>query len=182
MMRIISGKARGIKLNTLEGNETRPTAERVKEAIFSMLQFELEDREILDLFSGSGQMALEAISRGAAHAVIVEKSKKAISIIESNVEKTKLKDQCTVKNSDCFDFIRTNREKKFDVIFIDPPYAAKLYEPVLKELKSNDMLKPSTVIVCESDFDILSDELYSVYKIRKISKYGKTIITLLEIM
>lgn len=182
MMRIISGKARGIKLNTLEGDETRPTAERVKEAVFSMLQFELEGREVLDLFSGSGQMALEALSRGASHAVLVDRSKKAIGIIESNIQKTKLKEQCTVKNSDCIDFIRTNKGKKFDIIFIDPPYAANLYEPVLKELNTNDLLKPSTVIVCESDYDILSDELCSVYKIRKTSKYSKTIITLLEIV
>ena len=146
MMRIITGKAKGIKLNTLEGIETRPTAERVKEAIFSMIQFDIEGRKVLDLFSGSGQMGLEAVSRGAAHAVMVDRSKNAIKIIESNAEKTHLKEQCTIINSDATDFIKRNKGNKFDIIFIDPPYASGLYAPILLELKNNDLLKPTSLI------------------------------------
>ena len=96
MMRIITGKARGIKLATLEGENTRPTSERAKEAVFSMLQFEIEGRAVLDLFAGSGQMGLEAVSRGAESAVFVDKSKDAIAIIGKNIEKTKLSDSCRV--------------------------------------------------------------------------------------
>ena len=104
-MRIISGRARGTKLVTLDGMQTRPTAERTKEAIFSMLQFEMDGRCVLDLFSGSGQMALEALSRGAASAVLCDKSRDAISIIQKNVEKTRLQEPCTIVNADYADCI-----------------------------------------------------------------------------
>ena len=99
-MRIITGKARGMKLFTLEGDTTRPTGERAKEALFSMLHFDLEGREVLDLFGGSGQLALEAVSRGSAHATIVDESKAAIEIINRNVQKTKMEADCTVVRSD----------------------------------------------------------------------------------
>lgn len=184
MMRIITGKAKGIKLNTLEGQETRPTAERVKEAIFSMIQFDIEGRKVLDLFAGSGQMGLEAVSRGAEHAVMVDRSKNAIKIIESNASKTKLASQCSIVNADSIDFIKRNHGKKFDVIFIDPPYASGLYAPVLLELKKADMLKSTSLIICENDYEGLISEnkdLENIYKIKKMSKYSKTVITVLEV-
>ena len=184
MMRIITGKAKGIKLNTLEGQETRPTAERVKEAIFSMIQFDIEGRKVLDLFAGSGQMGLEAVSRGAEHAVMVDRSKNAIKIIESNASKTKLASQCSIVNADAIDFIKRNHGKKFDVIFIDPPYASGLYAPVLLELKKADMLKSTSLIICENDYEGLISEnkdLENIYKIKKMSKYSKTVITVLEV-
>ena len=152
MMRIITGKARGVRLDTLEGVETRPTAERVKEAVFSMLQFDIEGRSVLDLFSGSGQMALEALSRGASEAVLIDKSKNAMRVIEKNAEKCRLTDMCKIINSDALDYIRRNKGKKFDIIFLDPPYASGFYQPVLNALYVNDMLKPTSIIVCESDF------------------------------
>ena len=184
MMRIITGKAKGIKLNTLEGQETRPTAERVKEAIFSMIQFDIEGRKVLDLFAGSGQMGLEAVSRGAEHAVMVDRSKNAIKIIESNASKTKLASQCSIVNADAIDFIKRNHGEKFDVIFIDPPYASGLYAPVLLELKKADMLKSTSLIICENDYEGLISEnkdLENIYKIKKMSKYSKTVITVLEV-
>ena len=184
MMRIITGTARGIKLNTLEGDETRPTAERVKEAVFSMLQFDIEGREVLDLFSGSGQMALEAVSRGASHAVLVDRSPKAIKIIEENVEKTRLREKCSVKRCDCIDYIKQNAGRKFDIIFIDPPYASGLYGAVLNALYSYRMLKGSTLIICESDFSALLDNdplLQRVYSVQKTSKYSKTVVTVLGV-
>ena len=183
MMRIITGKAKGIKLSTLDGDETRPTAERVKEAIFSMIQFDIEGRRILDLFSGSGQMGLEAVSRGASHAVMVDKSKNAIRIIESNVTKTKLSGQCTVINSDATDYIKRSKGEKFDIVFIDPPYASGLYAPILLELKKSDLLKPTSLVICENDYEGLissSPELEAIYKVKKSSKYSKTVITVLE--
>ena len=183
MMRIITGKARGIRLDTLDGDETRPTAERVKEAVFSMLQFDIEGRRVLDLFSGSGQMALEALSRGADSAVLVDKSKNALKIIEKNAEKTKLSDKCEIRNSDALDYIKRCREDRFDIVFLDPPYASGLYQPVLKALHEYGLLKPSSIIVCESDFDELLNgdpTLEMVYNIKRSSKYGRSVITLLE--
>ncbi len=183
MMRIITGRAKGIRLKTLEGEATRPTAERVKEAIFSMIQFDLEGRSILDLFSGSGQMGLEAVSRGAASAVMVDRSKEAIRIIEENVSKTKLTPWCTVRQSDCMDFIRRNQGTKFDIIFLDPPYASGLYCPVIRAMLDADMLKPTSMLVCESDHDeIFKDDcaLGERFIVKRQSRYSKTVITVLE--
>ncbi len=183
MMRIITGRARGIRLKTLEGEETRPTAERVKEAIFSMIQFDLEGRSVLDLFSGSGQMGLEAVSRGASTAVMVDRSKAAVQIIEDNLSKTKLTPWCTVQQSDCMDFIYKNQGSKFDIIFLDPPYASGLYCPVIQAMLNADMLKPMSIIVCESDHDEIFGENHDLaerFVIKKQSKYSKTVITILE--
>ena len=183
MMRIITGSARGVRLDTLEGVETRPTAERVKEAVFSMLQFDIEGRRVLDLFSGSGQMALEALSRGASEAVLIDKSKNAIRIIEKNAEKCRLSSSCQIYNFDAMDYIKRNRDKKFDIIFLDPPYASGLYQPILLALYEYGILKDSSVIVCESDFnDLLADSprLEEIYTVKKSSKYSKTVISLLE--
>ena len=185
MMRIITGRAKGIRLKTLEGDATRPTSERVKEAVFSMIQFDLEGREVLDLFAGSGQMGLEAISRGAKHAVLVDKSKEAIRVIEENTIKTKLAPDCTVKLSDAMDYIRRNRGKKFDIVFLDPPYASGLYQPILRALQEAEMLKPTSMIICEGNTEELlsqSAELSALYHMKKTSKYSKTVITILEPM
>lgn len=183
MMRIITGKAKGIHLKTLEGDATRPTAERVKEAIFSMLQFDIEGRTVLDLFSGSGQLGLEAVSRGAASAVLVDCSKFAVKIIEENVAKTRLAPWCTVCRADCMDFISRNRGKQFDIIFLDPPYASGLYVSVIRQMLEADMLKSTSMIVCESDHDGIfgtDTELAERFQIKKQSKYSRTVITILE--
>ena len=183
MMRIITGRAKGIRLKTLEGDATRPTAERVKEAVFSMIQFDMEGREVLDLFAGSGQMGLEAVSRGAEHAVLVDKSSDAIRIIEENAIKTKLAPDCTIKQADATEYIRRNRGKKFDIVFLDPPYASGLYAPILIALSEADMLKPSSMVICEGDTEDLLEKhtaLGEYYRVKKTSKYSKTVITILE--
>ncbi len=180
-MRIITGKAKGIKLKTLEGDNTRPTAERVKEAVFSMIQFDIEDRVVLDLFSGSGQMALEALSRGAARAVLVDKSRDAVSIIKENAKKTRLEEYCTVYQNDYLDFIRRYSGGQFDIIFLDPPYALKMYKPALTELLNKDMLKPSTLIICESGEEEVFDgdaSLRDRFVVEKQAKYSNTYITI----
>lgn len=184
MMRIITGKAKGIKLATLEGEATRPTAERVKEALFSMIQFELEGREVLDLFSGSGQLALEALSRGAAHAVMIDRSKDAVRIIRANAQKTRLEDACEIYNCEYRDYILKNKGKKFDIVFLDPPYALGLYDKAIGEMLRADMLKPSTLIVCESeDGNIFGKdvELSSSFEILRESRYGRACLTLLSL-
>lgn len=182
-MRIITGRAKGIKLKTLEGDNTRPTSERVKEAVFSMIQFDIEGRSVLDLFAGSGQMALEALSRGAANATLVDRSKEAISIIRENVRKTKMSELCTVYQSDYLDFIKRNAGKQFDIVFLDPPYALKMYRPALSEMIKADMLKPTTLIICESGEDRVFEgdtALEAQFSIEKQTKYSKTYITIFK--
>ncbi len=183
MMRIITGRARGIRLDTLTGENTRPTSERAKEAIFSMLQFDIEGRDVLDLYAGSGQMGLEAVSRGAASATFVEKSKDAAAVISRNIAKTKLADSCRLLSSDVSDFIRAFKGKKrFDIVFIDPPYALRAVAPTLKALLDADMIKETSIIVCESEeADVFekSPELRERFEIIKNAKYGVAHITLL---
>lgn len=184
MMRIITGKAKGIRLKTLDGEATRPTTERVKESVFSMLQFDLEGREVLDLFSGSGQMGLEAISRGAAHATLVDQSKDAVRVIQENVTKTRLSDGCTVYQGSALDYIRRSRGKKVDIVFLDPPYASGLYAPALRALWEAEMLKPTTVLVCESDTESIwkdDEELNDIYEVQKTVRYGKIVVTVLRL-
>ena len=127
-MRVISGTARGKKLNSLEGLETRPTLDIVKESIFNILQFNIKDTSVLDLFSGSGALAIEALSRGAKEAVLCDNSSKAVQIINKNLEETKLIDKAKVINSDYTEALNklANENKKFDIIFLDPPYKSEL--------------------------------------------------------
>ena len=180
-MRIITGKAKGVKLRTLEGDNTRPTAERVKEAVFSMIQFDIEGRSVLDLFAGSGQMALEALSRGASRAVLVDKSREAVAIIKDNIKKTRMDELCSVYQSDYLDFLRRASGTQFDIIFLDPPYALKMYKPALNELLKGNMLKPSSLIVCESGEDEVfegDEALSSAFVVEKQTRYGRTYITI----
>ena len=179
-MRIITGSARGTKLLTLEGLNTRPTAERTKEAVFSKLQFDLEGRTVLDLFAGSGQMGLEALSRGATEAILCDKMKDAVAVITKNAEKTRLKDRCVIFCADYSDCLARMESigKKFDIIFLDPPYASGLLSEVLGSLCEKGLLKTGALVVCESggtDFVIPS-----ALEVVKQSKYGIAHVTILE--
>lgn len=178
-MRIITGSARGIKLETLEGLETRPTPERVKESVFSMLQFELENRRVLDLFAGSGQMGLEALSRGALGCTFVEKSLDAMEIVKKNARKTKLWDKCKIVNVDYKDFLRSSRTReKFDIVFLDPPYSQKIIPEILESLVKFDMLNNNAKVICESEDDIAYE--CNGLETVKHSKYGRVFITVLS--
>lgn len=183
MMRIITGRARGIQLVTLEGDMTRPTSERAKMAIFSSLQFELEGRRVLDLFAGSGQMGLEAVSRGAAHAILVDQSKEAVKIIQKNAEKTKLVEDCTVICSDFSEFLRQRRGRDpFDIVFIDPPYAMKACKAAVEALLENRLLKPHSILVLESaDPDPLGTgtALAEKFDVVKSARYGAAYVNIL---
>ncbi len=175
-MRIITGKARGIKLLTLEGDATRPTSERAKEAVFSMLQFEIEGRTVLDLFGGSGQLALEALSRGAKSAVVADSSKAAVTVINKNIEKTKLSD-CRVLLSDWKESLRRLKGEKFDIVFLDPPYAMQIIPDILTALLP--YLKQTSTVVCESGYD-LSKDIAEDFEIKKSTKYGVAYITIVR--
>ena len=185
MMRIITGKARGVKLKTLEGDATRPTSERCKEALFSMLQFDIEGRDVLDLYAGSGQLGLEALSRGANSVTMVDKSKQATKIIDENIIKTKLLDGASVICSDVSDFIRAVRNrKKYDIVFIDPPYALRCAAQSAKNLYDAGLLKPTSIIVCESEEEDIFEscpEARDVFEVVKHKKFGVANITLIGI-
>jgi 16S rRNA (guanine(966)-N(2))-methyltransferase RsmD len=182
MMRIITGSAKGIRLKTLEGEATRPTAERVKEAVFSVIQMDIEGREVLDLFSGSGQMALEALSRGASHAVMLDNSAAAVSVITENASKTRLSDKCTIIKTNYLDYIKRNKGMKFDLVFLDPPYVSDYYKSALHGLVENELLKSTAIVVCESeDANIYGDDaaLVDCFTVIKQTRYGRAVITML---
>lgn len=178
-MRIITGCARGTKLETLDGLDTRPTIERVKEAVFSMIQFELEEARVLDLFGGSGQLGLEALSRGAKCATFVDANPAAVNIIKANAKKTKLFEKCVVLGTDYKAYIRGNSGKvQFDVIFLDPPYAADLVKDAIERLQRADMIAPGGLLICESNKSepIEAEGL----TLRRYAVYSKVHVTLLE--
>ncbi len=181
-MRIITGRARGTKLFTLEGEATRPTSERAKEAVFSMIQFCVEGREVLDLFGGSGQLALEAVSRGAAHATVCDSLDAACRIIEKNIQKTHSENQVTLIRTDYAEALRRLRGRaKFDLVFLDPPYNKGLVASALKLLADYELTKPTTLIVCESGGeDILANGVADKYEVVKTAKYGIACVTLLK--
>lgn len=180
-MRIITGKARGVKLSALEGEDiTRPTGDRVKEGLFSAIQFELEGKRVLDLFSGSGQLALEALSRGAESAVLIDESEKAVEIIKENAKKTGLMKQCRIARQDYSEYLKSaSGREKFGLVFLDPPYAKDIPNEVLKKLCRADIVAPGGLVVCESDRDDMRGDLYDL-TYRKTYKYGRTHITIFE--
>ena len=181
-MRVITGTARGRKLATLPGEDiTRPTLEVVKEAVFSSIQFELEGRTMLDLFAGSGQMGIEALSRGAAAATFVDSSRDAVKIISENVKKTRLEDRSTVITATAEQFIKTARGKKFDYVFLDPPYALRALPDTLAAIYDAGLLKETSVVICEDEkyFDENDEKIFSRYELKKSARYGRIIITYL---
>lgn len=152
-MRIISGTARGTKLFTLEGLDTRPTLDRVKEPLFNIINFDLEDAVVLDLFAGSGALGLEAISRGAKKVFLCEKNRNAANIVEKNIEKTKFQDQAILIRNDfekAISFIEQQNEK-IDVVFIDPPYKTDLIKKSLEKILDSDILNGEFIIIAETD-------------------------------
>ena len=187
MMRIITGKAKGIRLATLDGEATRPTSERTKEAVFSMLQFDIEGRRVLDLFAGSGQLGLEALSRGAQSAVLVDHAKAAVSVIKQNIEKTRL-EGATAVCADSLEFLRAEGRKrnegaKFDIVFLDPPYADRIIPRALELLLSGRLIKRTSLIVCESasNEDVFGGnrELESRFEVLRTMKHGIAYINLI---
>lgn len=179
-MRIITGTAKGTKLITLAGEETRPTSERVKEGIFSAIQFDLHDRSVLDLFGGSGQISLEALSRGAKNAVIVDASRAATEIIKTNATKTKLMEKCRVVTADWKQYLKGAKGKEaFELVFLDPPYKEGFIDEVLKRLYAADILASDAIIVCESEDN--SVPVPTDGKEQKLYRYGRTNISIIKL-
>ena len=176
-MRVITGKARGVQLKTPEGMLTRPTADRVKEALFSIINFDLPGAAVLDLFGGTGQLGIEALSRGANSAVFVDQREDACKIIRENLRRTKLESQGCVVRSDYLDYLRRSREK-FDIILLDPPYAEVFLENALKCITEIDILKSDGIIVAERPVEKELPFEFEGFTRSKDYKYGKTLLTI----
>lgn len=182
-MRIISGKARGTKLFTLEGKNTRPTLDRVKEAIFSIIQGKIQDAQILDLFSGSGAIGLEFLSRGAQKAVLCDNSKEAVSIIKKNIEKTHMEQNAQVINSDFENCLEKLKNNKFDIIYLDPPYATDYISKALKRILELDIARQESIIIIETDDEERIEKEIKDLEIEIIDKrkYGRATIIFLNL-
>ena len=203
-MRIITGTARGVKLETLESDATRPTSDKVKEAIFSMIQFEIEGRRVLDLFGGSGQLALEALSRGAAKATIIDESREAVNVIINNAKHAKLYDRCRISAISYAAFLKSFSDvEKFNIVFLDPPYNTELLHDSLKLISERNVTAPGAYIICECDTkpskkknqerkdpeklaaSVLEDvfsgdtDLMNKYVLERSTVYGRTRVTVL---
>lgn len=174
-MRVITGSARGRKLITLEGNDVRPTTDRVKEAIFSSIQFETEGSVVLDLFAGSGQLGIEALSRGAKTAVFVDNSKKSLEIVKKNLDITGFIDKAEMYNMNSSDFLKIT-DRKFDFIFLDPPYNKGILAEILPQLSKN--LNYNGKIFCEHEQNLVMPEEIQGLCLKKTYKYGKIKVSL----
>lgn len=173
-MRVITGKAGGRKLETLSGNDVRPTTDMVKEAVFSIIQFELEGRVFLDLFAGSGQMGIEALSRGAKKAILVDSSKSSLADINRNLETTGLSENAEVKSSDSISYLK-GCDEKFDIAFLDPPYRKGLLEKALDILPI--FMNRTGKIICEHPRDEELPNQIGEFVIKKQYRYGKIMLT-----
>ena len=176
-MRVISGRAKGVVLKTPDGMLTRPTSDRVKEAMFSIIQFDLPGAKILDLFGGSGQLGIEAISRGASAAVFVDAREEACRLIRSNLVKAKMEEQGKVIRSDYADYLKRCKDK-FDIVLLDPPYAEVFLENALKFITEIDILQSGGIIISERPVgkDLPWDFLG--FTRSRDYKYGTTLLTL----
>ena len=183
LMRIIGGKARGTKLYTLEGTTTRPTLDRVKESIFNIIQNDIQGSNFLDLFSGSGAIGLEAISRGAEKAILCDKSKEAINIIKKNIEKTHASGQVELYNQD-FEEVLKNIKEHIDIIYIDPPYETNYIQKALKIIQQSEFVNDNTKIILETDDDkkVLEQIKDLKFEIIDKRKYGIAHIIFLQKM
>ncbi len=173
-MRVITGSARGMSLKTLEGDNVRPTTDKVKEAVFSIIQFELEGRRILDLFAGSGQLGIEALSRGAESAVFVDADKNAVRIVKDNLAKTKLDYKATVAQTDSLAFLSMT-DRVFDIAFLDPPFSTGLLEKALAKVEPH--IAEGGLVVCEHPFADELPDIQGGLEKQKTYKYSKTAVT-----
>lgn len=176
-MRVISGKARGVSLKTPEGITTRPTADRVKEAMFSIIHFDLPGAMVLDLFGGTGQLGIEALSRGAKSVDFIDKDESACKLIRENLRRSKFENYANVIRSE-YDIFLKRCTNHYDIVFLDPPYAEVFLENSLKLITEIDILQTNGIIVAERPLDKELPWDYPGFARSKDYKYGKTLITL----
>ena len=170
-MRVITGIARGCRLETLPGDATRPTGEKVKEGLFSAIQFDIEGRRVLDLFAGSGQLGIEALSRGASGCVFVDKNTEAVKIIRQNLQKTRLFEKAQVLGTDALTYL-TRPADRFDLVFLDPPYASEMILPVLEKVAP--LVNDGGIIICETDDVTALPNGIDRFALAKTYRFGHT--------
>ena len=174
-MRVITGTARGCRLETPEGLDTRPTADRVKEGLFSAISFEIEGRRVLDLFAGSGQLGIEALSRGAASCVFVDRSRQAVEVIRRNVKAARLETNAEIVCGESLAYL-ARAAGPFDLVFLDPPYAAELLVPCLETL--GEKVAAGGTVGCESDRDVQVPDAAGALTLYREYAYGRVIVRL----
>lgn len=177
-MRIVSGIRRGMHLFSLKGENTRPTSDKVKEAIFSMIQFDVKDAVCLDLFAGSGAMGIEAISRGAKYVYFVDHHQPAIDIIKKNLEKAKFSEFASVRASTAQTVVKTLKQHSIDIVFLDPPYGKNLVPQSIDLIMAQKVLKPDAVLVCEYHIEDEMPQVFGDWEVYKTKKYSDTVISL----
>ena len=168
-MRVITGSARGRRLKTPENDAIRPTTDNVKEAVFNILQFDVEGRRVLDLFAGTGQLGIECLSRGAASAVFVDRDQAALQIVRENLKTCGLNG--TLVNTDALSYLKGGGT--FDLIFIDPPYDSGLYDEVLRTVNQVDKLSEGGIIIVEARRDTPLPNMDPPYRMLREYRYGK---------
>lgn len=176
-MRVITGKARGVQLKTPDGQLTRPTSDRVKEALFSIIQFEIPGAAVLDLFGGTGQLGIEALSRGAKSAVFVDAREDACKLIRENLKRTRLEQDGKVVRADYMEYLNRCREK-FDIILLDPPYAEVFLENSLKRITEIDILQSGGIIIAERPLGKDIPWEFEGFTRSRDYKYGNTLLTI----
>ena len=170
-MRVITGSARGCRLDTLTGDDTRPTAEKVKEGLFSAIQFDIEGRRVLDLYAGSGQLGIEALSRGAQSCIFVDRNPAAVQIIRQNLQRARLAQLAQGVGTDALSYL-TRPKERFDLVFLDPPYSLGLLLPTLEKVAP--LVSDGGLIVCESDDTIdLPPTVDGRFMLQKTYRYGR---------
>ena len=176
-MRVITGRARGVQLKAPEGMNTRPTTDRVKEALFSIIHFDIPGASVLDLFAGTGQLGIEALSRGASDAVFVDIREDSCRLVKENLKRTKLSQYAQVVKGEYIQYLR-NCPRKFGIIFLDPPYSEDFLEKSLNFIAEIDILQSGGIIVTERPLgkELLWD--YPGYSRSKDYKYGKILLTI----
>lgn len=182
-MRVISGRLRGTKLYTLEGNNTRPTLDRVKESLFNIINLDIKDCTFLDLFAGSGAIGIEAKSRGAQKVVMCEKSKDAVNIIKKNLEKTKLQNEIKLYNMDYEELIKNELKEKFDIIYLDPPYKTDYAYNASKIILEKELLKIGGTIILETDNEQIVENYFKKLNLEEFKrrKYGRAYLIFFKI-
>ena len=176
-MRVISGSARGRRLKELQGMDTRPTTDKVKESLFNIIQFDIFGRKVLDVFAGTGQLGIEALSRGATHCTFLDMRRDAVNLIRENLKTCQLSEQARVIQGDSLGFLSSTKEK-FDVIFLDPPYHTDLIDKSLELVTKIDILSEHGIIVCETMAQRQLPQLPAPYEWGKDYRYGQIKLTI----
>ena len=177
-MRVVSGNLRGMKLNTIEGDSTRPTREVVKEALFSIIMNYVEDAIFLDLFAGSGAIGIEAISRGAKGAIFIDLNPKCVKVIKENVAKGRIEENSRIYNTDYKMALKKLQGEKIDIIFVDPPYNKKMGVDAIERISEYDLLADDGIIIIETDTNEEVPDLIGRYEKYNYKRYGRNILSM----